>query len=106
MSSFIDLALSGNALVEEINDYVDRWHDSTTPVPPLDVYLGMTPEEYVLWVESTANLPYIIAARRAGTSVAEFNSHHTEFKLAARAEKSDRVRNIATWLARRNAGTT
>lgn len=100
--AFIDLVMSGKALLEEVDDFVDCWHESESRLQ-LDEFLGMRPEEYVLWVEDESNLAYIIASRREGLSVSEFNAQHTEFKLAARAEKSSKVRSIKRWLEQRGA---
>jgi hypothetical protein len=41
---FISLALAGVVMPDEIDDYVDRWHQSTDSLP-LHEYLGMSPDE-------------------------------------------------------------
>lgn len=100
--TFIDLVLSGNVLLEEIDDFVDQWHASNTKMN-LTEFLGMHPDEYALWVEDESNLSYIVAARRDGVPITEYNIPQDEFKLAARAEKSSKVRDIKRWLeTRRN----
>jgi len=48
--TFIDLCLSGRAFVDEIDDYVDRWHKGGTGLP-LHEFLGLTRPEYSLWSE-------------------------------------------------------
>jgi hypothetical protein len=60
--SFIDLALGGQARPEEIDDFVDRWHEE--PDGELHAYLGMTEAEYALWLSDPDSLPRILQARR------------------------------------------
>lgn len=44
MSNFIQNCLAGKSLLEDIDDYVDQWHESDSEIP-LHVYLGMNHEE-------------------------------------------------------------
>ena len=67
MSNFIQNCLNGNALLDEIDDYIDRWHSGDSDMP-LHTYLGMSREEYASWIESPDNLIYIVAAHRCGTN--------------------------------------
>lgn len=69
--TFVDACLNGEADLADIDDWVDRWHDTkfTGPVPSLDDYLGFTPDEGRLWVEKPASLGAIIAAHKSHTSV-------------------------------------
>lgn len=62
-SNFIDLALSGNAGLEDIDDFVDAWHESDGSVTLPD-FLGMTPDEYALWVSNPETIEVILRARR------------------------------------------
>lgn len=79
MSDFITLCLQEKRRPEEIDDYVDAWHDGE-PALPLHEFLGMTPAEYQLWVQAPAILPLILDARRTGQDaaglIAQFNAHH------------------------------
>jgi hypothetical protein len=67
--TFIDDLLSGRALVSDIDDYIDRWHDSPEGSPEaamqLHEFLGMSWDEYRLWAEQPASLRFALAARRA-----------------------------------------
>lgn len=105
MSSFMEMAVNGDVLLEEIDDFVDVWHDNETG-GSLHSFLGMTPEEYAIWVDNNAMLPQLVAARHQGVSVAAFNSYYAEQRLAARAERSQVVREIAGWLEARNGRKT
>jgi len=58
---FIQQCLGGKAKLEDINDWVDAWHDPNVIIPlSLHVYLGMTWEEYSLWVHDPSTLSAII----------------------------------------------
>ena len=62
-SSFIDLCLQGRAAPSEIDDYIESWHHSKEDVG-VDTFLGMTSDEYALFVRDPDALASIIAARR------------------------------------------
>jgi hypothetical protein len=37
-------------ILEEINEYIEEWHESDSE-DPIYTYLGLTEREYVKWVE-------------------------------------------------------
>ena len=61
--TFIEKCLSGDALYEDIDDYVDIWHDSNS-TDELYEFLGMTRQEYWLWVRNPDILPQIVQAHK------------------------------------------
>ena len=61
--NFIELCLKGNALVEEVDDFVERWHSSSIDASLRD-FLGMSESEYSLWINDPDVLPYVIISRR------------------------------------------
>lgn len=61
--TFIGRCLKREAAPDEIDDFVDRWHDRPS-ARPLYAALGMTQAEYALWVRDPATLPAIIQAHR------------------------------------------
>jgi len=66
---FLELYMRGEASADEIDDYVDRWHegaDAAAAVLPLHEYLGFTKAEYDRWVQAPEALPEIVRARRDG----------------------------------------
>lgn len=69
MSNFIDMCRTGDAQPEDIDDFIDAWHDNPGAVP-LYIFLGMTREEYSSWVENVASLPEILNARDHKPSIA------------------------------------
>lgn len=64
MDTFIEKCLRGDSLPQDINDYVDYWHQGESD-QPLYAFLGMTREEYGAWVERPDTLSSILKARRS-----------------------------------------
>ena len=60
---FINLCLAGKTLPEEIDEFVDAWH-ADPEGGELHDYLGMTEEEYSLWLLVPDALLCILKARR------------------------------------------
>ena len=68
--NFVDLCLGGEALAEEIDDFVDAWHEGGTG-KPIYTFLGMTREEYGLWVEQPDSLDVILEARKRDDQIGD-----------------------------------
>ncbi|WP_406725491.1 hypothetical protein WJ438_13690 [Streptomyces sp. GD-15H] len=98
-SRFLQDALSGRAGVADIDAYVDAWHDSDSDLS-LHEYLGLTWDEYRLWVEKPESLRYIVAAHRHGVPVSEELERNVSqrFALAARADSSNEAESVLSWL--------
>ena len=64
MSNFIEDCLKGDALLSEIDDYIDIWHESDNDEEELSQFLGMTKEEYSLFVTRPDALSTIVAAHK------------------------------------------
>ena len=63
--TFIDKCVSGEIIdLDTIDDWVDAWHTDTNGEEPLHEFLGMTWEEYGLWVCHPSVLDEIIEVRR------------------------------------------
>ena len=60
---FIELYLRGKVLPEDIDDYVDRWNADPAGQEIYE-FLGMSKEEYSLWLRDPNMLPHIARARR------------------------------------------
>ena len=58
----------GECLPEEIDDFIDEWHDGDFE-EELHEFLGMSWKEYSLWVSNPDVLPYIIKARMENSNV-------------------------------------
>ncbi len=97
--SFIDKCISGDAFLDEVDDYVDAWHDnSSSEDVELYEYLGMTWQEYSLWITNPNILGLIVDARRKGQSLE--NAPTQEIQLAARASSQKEAQRVMNWLKR------
>ena len=62
-NKFVDLCVMGQYHIEDIDDFIDEWHEGEGD-EDLHEFLGMSWEEYDLWVSNPYVLPYIIKARK------------------------------------------
>jgi hypothetical protein len=97
--NFIDACLEGEALPQQIDDYIDAWHNSDTR-EPIYRFLGMTEDEYSLWVENDLFLKHILFARKKKIPFNELIAWDDGKKLAARASSRDEAQAILDWLKR------
>jgi hypothetical protein len=71
--TFFALYDAGQATAEAIHDFIGAWHETGVEEErPLSEYLGMTVEEFGVWVITPRALPAILAARRANRPLREF----------------------------------
>lgn len=71
--SFIEKCINGNASLDEIDDYIDAWHDSDSDMElELHEYLGMTWKEYSIWAIKPSLLAEIVNARKQETDAQKF----------------------------------
>lgn len=103
--TFFDLYSRGQALPDDIDDFVDRWHEGADPQArslPLHEYLGLTVDEYELWVHDPDVLPQVLIARRESRPLPEVMSDYlNELPTAARANDAATIRALQAWLASR-----
>ncbi len=85
---------------DEIEDFVQRWHDSDSKLE-LHEYLGMTIDEYALWLNSPDMLPLILTSRKTKRSLESIANDNLQSRLAARADDSMKIKAIQTWLSNR-----
>lgn len=95
--SFIDLCLSGDVLEDEIDSFVDRWHEDEETTLELYEYLGMSWEEYSVWATRPSVLPFILSAKNNGTTF-DVELNQERLALAARAETADEAKRMESWL--------
>lgn len=64
--SFIDDVMSGEASLNDFDDYVDRWHDSIeiTDSIMLHDYLGFTWSEYIVGFRNPQKWETVVEARK------------------------------------------
>jgi hypothetical protein len=104
--SFIELCLKGNALMEEIDDYVERWHNGAEKVSLRD-FLGMSKSEFSLWINDPDVLPYIIFSRREERPFVQVvnDNYYSNARLAARSDQAQKIRLLKDWLERQGYPT-
>ena len=97
---FIDLAVSGRVLPDEIEDFAEAWHTSDSTSEIFE-YLGMTFEEYSLWVSDPESINLILSARHMHKPLIEAvndNLRHQE-RIAARADEAGKLAILERWIA-------
>ena len=68
-NSFIEKCINGDASLDEIDDYIDEWHDSDLDINlELHEFLGMSWEEYSLWAVKPSLLAEILNHRKQDVS--------------------------------------
>ena len=95
MSNFIIDCINGDALMEDVNDYIDKWHDGDSSLS-LHEFLGMTDKEYMLFVEDENYLGSIITAHRYNKNVASIIQD--EIAIAARSDNANNTIKLQKWL--------
>lgn len=98
--TFMDRMLRGEVMADEIDDFVDFWHDSDSSVP-LHEFLGMSEAEYGLWVSSPSMLGVIVNARYKKQRLADAvnDNLRQRRRLAARSDKGSLVSQLERWIA-------
>lgn len=61
--NFIKDCIVGAALLTEIHDYIDLWHEGDSDLPLSD-FLGMTTSEYALFLKDESYLANIITEHK------------------------------------------
>jgi len=97
--TFISQCIEGTVLLDDIDDYIDEWHDTEPQVEKLHDFLGMTWDEYSMWVADPDILPYIVTSHKDNLSLeALLEEHYYSLPLAARAGNALTARKIMAWL--------
>lgn len=96
--NFIGLCLKGRVLLDEIDDYVEKWHKSA-PNQSLHDFLGMTWDEYSLWVADNDILPYIVTAHKENEKIEDLlENFYYHLPMAARAPNQKQAKILMSWL--------
>lgn len=96
--TFLDLYLNGEVLGDEIDDFIDTWH-ANPGGKEIYEFLGMSKEEYSLWLRDPDTLPHIARARRAGLPLAVvLRTTLEEFPIAARSASATKIDRLRSWL--------
>ena len=88
-----DLYLRGRASAEDINDSIDAWHNASGK-QSIYAYLGMTADEYSLWLRDPGVLPLIARAHQEVRPVREIiDLAMPELPNSARRAESTKVKS-------------
>lgn len=96
--SFIENCLMGLSLPDEVDDYVGRWHADESIHLNLGEYLGLSDDEYEVWMLDASLLPTILAARKNHIALQDYLSKLNELPLAARGSELSRSSPVIKWL--------
>lgn len=94
---FVSMCANGELLLEDIDDFIDEWHESDSAEEIYD-YLGMSQQEYRLWVHDPDMLPFIVTARSQRRSIDDVLADIHDLPLAARADSPSKAKFLMEWL--------
>jgi len=94
-NSFIDACLAGDALLNDIEDYIEYWHENESDLE-LNEFLGMTSYEYANWLKTGDDMVLrdIIEARNIKMLYQNYEKMPQERRIAARAYKKDDIEEV------------
>jgi hypothetical protein len=96
--TFLDQYVNGELLAEDIDDFIDTWHENPG-MEELYEFLGMTAEEYSLWLRDPDTLPHIARARRVKVPLRIIiQTTVEEMPIAARSADTTKVERLRRWL--------
>lgn len=95
MYNFIQGCIRGEFLLEEVDDFIDEWHDGDSD-QPLHKYLGMSKEEYSLFVEDEVYLAIIVTAHKENKDIKTIVEN--QIAIAARSDDHAKSERLEKWL--------
>lgn len=95
MSNFIEDCINGDALMSDIDDYIDTWHESDSEFSISD-FLGMTRKEYALFVEDESYLGSIISAHKNKQNIVHIM--RDQLSMVARSDDFNKSKKLQKWL--------
>jgi hypothetical protein len=95
MSNFINDCINGDALMLEIDDYIEKWHEMGISLD-LHAFLGMSKKEYELFVQDESYLGLIISAHKESKQI-EFIVRD-KMAMAARSDNPNKSKQLQKWL--------
>lgn len=101
-STYMEACLAGEALLDDVDDWVDTWHDSMGAPrgkpESLEYYLGFNDTEYSLWAEKPSMLRVIVAARKRHVTIDDIHSESSMALAAARSNNDRDAVRLLEWL--------
>lgn len=98
--TFVDRVLAGEVITPDdaIEDEIARWSKMMPSPAPLHDWLGMSRDEYRLWVERPEALREILAAHHYGQDVFALIRGGESTALAARGASPSELKTLRAWL--------
>ncbi len=100
--SFFDLYSRGQVSPDDVDDFVGRWHDDQEPWSrdlALHEYLGVTHEEYQVWLCDPFVLPDILQARRSHEKLVDVvTARYEAMRAANQPDKVSILFSLRNWL--------
>ena len=101
--TFVEQCLAGEASIEEIDDFVDDWHAAPDGTE-LHEHLGMTRDEYSLWLRAPDALPCILKARRDREPLTQaVGKAYEAMRLAPSESAGSTAERLRSWLKEKGA---
>jgi hypothetical protein len=104
--TFLDLYDQGKVADRDVDDFVSRWHADQEPWAKdlsLHEYLGMTHEEYEVWLCDPLSLPSILTARRSGRALVDvMRDRYEAMRGTARRSDAAILHSLGHWLEQRH----
>jgi hypothetical protein len=98
-SNFISDCIRGVALLEDIDDYIDQWHEGGTG-QTLHDFLGMTRQEYNAYLLDESALAFIVKAHREQVPFKQIAEQDYSYALAARSQGGEKISQLMQWLTK------
>lgn len=101
-TTFLQACLDGEAVLEDVDDWVDAWHESDGRLrggyEDLYQYLGFSKLEYAAWAEKPSLLRAIVAGREQGRTFDDVQNDASAALVAARSKKDKSAADLVAWL--------
>ena len=91
------MVFAGDATEADLDDFIDRWHESEDG-RPIHQYLGFTRDEYALWVEQPEALKFILFSKKFGADTQETLNWNEAHLVAARSNSQNDAKLLTRWL--------
>ena len=104
--AFFDLFSRGQVSADAIDDFVEAWHTSGEEEDrPLSDFLGMTEDEYAVWVMDARTLPLILSVRQSGGSLPlAVAGYVDDMRAAANPIDGSAIWALSRWATRHGGG--
>lgn len=106
---FFELYRNGDIAAEDVDEYVGRWHADAEPWAKdlsLHEYLGMSHDEYEVWLCDPRSLPALVQARRSGRALVDaVADYYAAMLITNRPENASALHSLGSWLKRHQGRT-